>query len=476
MYQKRYSVLLIAGFSLGVTLQLHGATIRVDHESTASSPDGSTWSNSYADLQDALDYAATHTGPHSLWVADGGYYPTVRTDTGDARSVTFLMLEGVRIYGGFQGISRSGGGETQLNQRSPDLYETIVSGNIGNTGSAADNAYHIVTAEDVDSSSRLNGVTVRDGYADGEGDNGVGAGMWIKGDSAPLIIRCRFTSNHAAAAGGAVEIKAPEEIPTTGPQFLACTFDNNNSDKDGGAVSINRSTSGVALVTFVNCLAYDNQTGESGAGAFVISDGAALMVWDCTITRNFTDSSDDVGAIHLIDGHTNILNSIVWGNTNLNGSPEVAQISLKGTTDENIYNCDIQNLDYFAGHDSIDVDPLFVDADNDDFRLQYLSQLLNNGDAQEVPEDIYDINDDGVTNVPIPDRAMQERQVNPATCVDIGAMEESTEGTCAGDITDGYGGGPDGDVGDPDLDLVLTRGTGQAASLTCIPPIAATAW
>jgi hypothetical protein len=55
--------------------------------------DGSSWADAYPSLHDALAGAAFDT---EIWVAAGTYTPTSGTD----RTATFLLKDGVAIYGG----------------------------------------------------------------------------------------------------------------------------------------------------------------------------------------------------------------------------------------------------------------------------------------------------------------------------------------------------------------------------------------
>ncbi|HYX21624.1 MAG TPA: hypothetical protein VFA98_12340, partial [Thermoanaerobaculia bacterium] len=87
----------------------------------------------YADLQPAL---AAATSGDEIWVATATYKP----DPSD-RTKSFALKNGVGIYGGFVG------NETMRSQRNPEANVTILSGDIGTPGSAADNSYHVVTTD-----------------------------------------------------------------------------------------------------------------------------------------------------------------------------------------------------------------------------------------------------------------------------------------------------------------------------------------
>ena len=92
-----------------------------------------------------LSYALDYTGDGAeIWAAAGTYLPTVRTDPADPRSATFILPNGVKVYGGFAGT------ETSRDQRNWVAHPTILSGDLGTAGNWSDNSYHVVSAEHVE--------------------------------------------------------------------------------------------------------------------------------------------------------------------------------------------------------------------------------------------------------------------------------------------------------------------------------------
>ncbi|MCI0630095.1 MAG: hypothetical protein L0Y44_05505 [Phycisphaerales bacterium] len=432
-----------------------GAVIRIDPDSTTNGP-GNLWSNAYQNLQDALTAA---TSGDDLWIANGTYKPTLPTAPSEPRTSTFRMKVNVKFYGGFQGLSGPGGGETALNQRNPELNQTILSGDIGSVGVVTDNAYHVLVAggPSITHTARLDGLTIRDGYAYGpSSEYQIGGGISISNHAQPLVVRCKFLSNQSLSVAAAVSINGGSGYAPPGPQFLNCTFADNNSNYHGGAV-----VGQFTAMKFINCLAHDNTALKNGS--FIFSADSTTYLINCTVVRNASTESGgpEYGAILISGGDTYVVNCIAWANTNsLTGATELAQITDFASTGV-IQNCDIQNLSTYAGNGNIGVDPSFVNAAAGNFRLQYLSQLLNNGKtpgttptSYDVPADVYDIDNDGNTTEVTPDRDMRPRNVNPSTCVDIGCFENQTAGTCTGDLTNSSGGPPDGVVNSYDLDLV----------------------
>src|SRR5262245_50220801 len=83
-----------------------GTVIYVNKNSRGG--DGTTWEQALPDLQSALSLASVpRSGALQIWVAAGTYQPTALTTPGEPRSATFLLQNGVAIYGHFVGTEQT---------------------------------------------------------------------------------------------------------------------------------------------------------------------------------------------------------------------------------------------------------------------------------------------------------------------------------------------------------------------------------
>lgn len=150
-------------------------------------------SNVYNDLQVAL---ASATSGDQIWVAGGTYKPTTGTD----RSISFQLIDGVELYGGFAGD------ETELSQRNWRLNETILSGDIGEVEFDSDNSYNVLRADGsaiypITNTTILDGIIVEGGNADGMSGFFYGGGLFLN-NASPIIRNVWFRNNKALAEGG----------------------------------------------------------------------------------------------------------------------------------------------------------------------------------------------------------------------------------------------------------------------------------
>ncbi|NBD39071.1 MAG: hypothetical protein GVY10_10930, partial [Verrucomicrobia bacterium] len=167
-----------------------------------------------------------------IWVADGFYVP--------GRSVedSFVLANGISLYGGFQG------GERSRAQARPDLYLTILSGDIGRDDHYAETPGITKTPDDQDGNNSINVViaenspplntdtVVLNGFiiSGGNGVNGVSVnGGGLRAEYVTIRLENMVFEGNAALFGGAFySIYSDVEI-------IDCTFEGNHAE-GGGAV------------------------------------------------------------------------------------------------------------------------------------------------------------------------------------------------------------------------------------------------
>ncbi|MEE8153455.1 MAG: right-handed parallel beta-helix repeat-containing protein [Phycisphaerales bacterium] len=307
------------------------------------------------------------------------------------------------------------------------------------------NAYHVVTAEDVDASVRIDGFTVTEGLAVGGGSDGlVGAGMLIS-DASLAVVRIIFTDNSAPHhGGGGMDIRDDSDPLVVNTSFIG------NFGREAGALHTEDGTAGG---TFVNCL-FSGNTSIIEGGAINPGGGETLKFINCTFADNSVENNDGGGAIFTEAGAGAVIliNCILWGNT-ANNQPN--QINETEAEVVSVTYSDVQGvLDPGWDHGfNINDDPLFIDPDGPDndpdtfddnnYRLDTDSPCTDKGNNDDVPCDQFDLDNDGITcdevdpenNEATPDLDLGDRVVDgneiPGADVDMGAYEFVT---CPWDI------------------------------------------
>ncbi|MFZ1043628.1 MAG: choice-of-anchor Q domain-containing protein [Anaerolineales bacterium] len=283
--------------------------------------DGSSWENAFTDLQSALGSSACP----EIWVAAGTYKPTSGTD----RTASFVLKNGVAVYGGFAGT------ETDMSQSNINGNPTILSGDIDSNDSenpasnpskiVGHNSYHVVNAGNVDNTAILDGFIITAGQADGSGVNGQGGGMYISSGS-PTLSNLTFSGNTAFDGSG---------IYNSGgsPNLANITF-NGNSNSDlmsmGGGID---SQSGNPLLVNV---AFNKNLAAFGGGMFIYQGNPALT--DVTFQSNIANGSgENIQMINNIGQHLEGLfdsdifyfNGSGGGIESLNGGPVLTNVIFK---------------------------------------------------------------------------------------------------------------------------------------------------
>ncbi|UCC29149.1 MAG: hypothetical protein JSU86_13210, partial [Phycisphaerales bacterium] len=351
---------------------------------------GTSWSDAYTELRDALAIAARAGGAiQEVWVATGTYTPGVAPD----RKSGFPLTSGVSVYGGFSG------GETSVDQRDPQTNVTILSGDLNDddndccylqdgpgcgdptcattvceirpsccdsewsaacverAGALCDcrtdeNSYHVVIGSGADQTALLDGFTVTAGNADQEclgGTTGYGGGMHNFRGS-PTVVGCLFQGNTAYDGGGvsAIEQSTPAFLDcefarnfafstgggarlTGGLSFTRCRFINNASWGSGGAVTC----FGYAP-SFTNCLFRGNYARINGGAISRTSlYGSSPTVTNCVFNGNRAGELGGVASSWNASTAT-FVNCTFSGNTAASGGGAIAD---RHDANTNLINC-----------------------------------------------------------------------------------------------------------------------------------------
>ena len=331
---------------LSLVLALKGQTTRFVDADASGANNGTSWSDAYTDLQDALGAAVSGD---EIWVAAGTYIPS----SGSDRTVSFVLSDGVGLYGGFAGS------ETLRSQRDPAANPTILSGDLNgddgpNFSNNGENSYHVVYAENVDASAVLDGFTIRGGNS----NTNIGGGMYnylsshtvanctFSGNSAqygggmgnygcnPTVTNCTFFGNSAQYDGGGMYNH------DSSPTVTSCTFSGNSADLGGGM-----DNQAYSSPTIRNCT-FSGNTARSASGMENYSFSSPTISF-CTFSGN---SAQDASAMMFnnVNSYPTVQNSIFWDD---DSNPEIA-----GNSSATIDTCIVRGG--YAGTNIITDDPL----------------------------------------------------------------------------------------------------------------------
>ncbi len=350
------------------------ATIFVDINASGAN-NGSSFVNAFTDLQSALAVAGNGD---QVFVADGTY---TQTDTTD-RDISFVIPSGVEVFGGFSGT------ETELSQRNIDANITILSGNIGEDTSS-DNSYHVVDISDTVSSTTIDGFTITEGQADTDNfgiSTDDGGGIFGFENANATIRNSIITDNFASGAGGGILTGE-----NSSPNIINTIFEN-NSALLGGAVYFFDNLD----PTIINSLFVDN---EAQGGGAVYHDASGIRIFSNLEVVNSTfvnNVASEGSSLHIAkrngDEVEQIENNIFW-DTNGRDNPILVRTTFGAFDPPSITNnIVIGGYEEEGSENNIDADPLFIDPDNNDFRLQLGSPGIDagNNDAINLETDILD--------------------------------------------------------------------------------------
>ena len=280
----------------------------------AGANDGTSWTDAFTKLQDALTAAGSGTshGIWQIWVAEGVYYPDEGVGKTDGYNLQFFTPgNNLQIYGGFKGD------ETSLSERDWQAYPTILSGDINqddtNTdGNNIDESYHdiggrnnsdsVVYYYENDGTTRLDGFIITGGYS-----SNMGGGIYIQ-YADPQLYNLKIMGNYSEINGGGIGIFTGSGHPAS-PYLDNIWFEGNGvyDPADGclgcygGGLYSNGATFTMTNVGFKN-----NRAMMGGGAAFTY--GGTVTVDGALFEDN--SASYQGGAIMLYySGTTNIKNA-----------------------------------------------------------------------------------------------------------------------------------------------------------------------
>jgi len=286
---------------LGVVMSLLSLNaaeiIYVDVGAKGKSSDGKSWESAYNDLQKALRVAKKGD---SIWVAKGVYYPS------RDRKLSFVMKEGVSIYGGFAGV------EKELKEREYKKNETILSGDIG----GGDRTKNSITVIKGANDALLDGFSISGAYSKDESrmhllpsdikknDMEVGGGMRNFMVS-PTVKNVIFKDNYSPKGGAVYNV---QDSNVTQARFENIEFINNSAQMRGGAVSNDLG----AMPVFINCIFVGNKSEDKGGGLY--NDFAASPILINALFEN--NSAITAGAIGNDGGSSPLIVNITIKDNN----------------------------------------------------------------------------------------------------------------------------------------------------------------
>lgn len=288
---------------------------------------GTSWSNAYQSLNDALTAAHANTSIDTILIAQGTYTPS--TSPGIPNTMKhftfFIKRHNLKILGGYP----SGGGT-----RDPNQYPTLLSGKLN----ATDTVNHVMvilgtSSQNLNQSLQLNGLTICHSAAIKSVDSleigsikippqmggGIytrfaapilnnllfeynnasreGGGLYTLNNSDTLIVdNCIFRYNNAQYSGGGYTKSSWSTATIKQSQFL------NNSSVFGGGLMI-----GTQTTTVTNCIFKYNTS--TGGGGLCFATGGNLALDSLLFEEN---TGTNGGAVYLEPASSFITANRLW--------------------------------------------------------------------------------------------------------------------------------------------------------------------
>ena len=290
MNSKYYVVILACLFVLFINnrgTHSENNVIYVNAHAFVNNNNGSSWEKAFLSLQTALLHASEG---QEIWVAAGTYTPASK-NSGD-RVSSFVLKEGVAIYGGFIGD------ESSRSERNWAANHTILSGDVNqddkvnlniNEPTRQENSYHVVVGSHTDQTAVLDGFIISGGHANDASIND-GGGFYAESNGpGPTLENIIFTENLAQDDGGAIFLN------DSNLSLHKVIIDHNLADDGGGLYSTGDNNSPkLSHVEIKNNLATDN-----GGGVLITGNNNSAIFSNTTFINN--SAQNHGGALYTLN-------------------------------------------------------------------------------------------------------------------------------------------------------------------------------
>ena len=367
-------------------------------EKASGSGFGSDWANAMTSINTAITIAAG-LGVHEIWVRAGTYHEML------------ILPSNIALYGGFDGS------ETDLAQRNPEKYETIIDARGAKEPDGKEAAHAVVM--NGTKRCRLDGFTITGGH-DIPGryiKDGTGSGILCTNtDATNIIERCRIIGNQSRDAAGGVQCtggflrlircsvldnQSPSyagiQIYNAGADIINCVIANNNTLTNTGRryglgaaiahivyeIYPREETPSPRTLRLVNCTIANNKIQgktsrqpEMGAGLFVTDMGRheqkSPVIIDCIFANNRSGEIQGFGSSFDPD----IRNCLFFDRE----KEDFSRFGERGPAGITVLQGGEQiNRKIPAASGNKDGDPKFVNAAKRDYRLRRDSPAIDCG-------------------------------------------------------------------------------------------------
>lgn len=366
---------------------------------------GSSWANANSSLSIVLKWASIQptnvTNGLKVFIAKGTYKPEFKSGGTTEQDKTFILTNGMELYGGFAGTESSQNDRSSIHTNN----KTVLSGDFNDDDQIIplssnrfsilqndENAKLVLSAQE---NSIIDGLSITGGNKTG---SDIGGGIKAADNVTLNNLRVYQNSTNTGGSGAAMGLNST----VTNSIFSYNSCEGSTSGGWGAGLSVTHNSS------VVNCVFYKNITFGKGGGLYTY--GENITVLNSTFYQNAafvsSGSNDLGGAIYATDaatntggfsGGTSIYNNIFYDNTtvgqnNIAGA-DITFVSLSSSTITVTHCLTQENSSYSTGTGIINnQNPLFADADNGNFRLKCESLAINAGTNTSVPLPATDIN------------------------------------------------------------------------------------